>query len=127
MNYVGAYGVKWQEHYLKIPIDLRFGFDVGRNIRILVGGGPKFHIGLSSQIRGAMQTVNFFDYMDEYTGIDKAYHRFDLLLGFNVGVEIREHYKICLGYDYGLMNRTKNVMSNIAHNNQVTVGVGYLF
>ena len=127
MDYVGAYGVKWQEHYLKIPVDFRFGFDAGRNIRIFAGAGPKFHIGLGSKIRGAVETLDFYDYMDEYTGVAKAYGRFDVLLGFNAGVEIFRHYRISLGYDYGLLNRTKNVRSNVAHNNQFCAGVAYVF
>ena len=127
MDYVGAYGVKWQEHYLKIPVDFRFGFDAGRNIRIFAGSGPKFHIGLGSKIRGAVETLDFYDYMDEYTGVAKAYGRFDVLLGFNAGVEIFRHYRISLGYDYGLLNRTKNVRSNVAHNNQFCAGVAYVF
>ena len=97
-----TYGSSWREHYLKIPVDFRFGFNIGRAVRIFAGVGPKLHIGLASG-------------------------RFDILLGLNAGVEIARHYRIMLGYDYGLLNRAKNMDSNVAHNQQFNIGVAYVF
>lgn len=48
-----TYGSSWREHYLKIPVDFRFGFNIGRAVRIFAGVGPKLHIGLASHLRSA--------------------------------------------------------------------------
>lgn len=122
-----TYGSSWREHYLKIPVDFRFGFNIGRAVRIFAGVGPKLHIGLASHLRSAIASINFYDLIDEYASSYNAYGRFDILLGLNVGVEIARHYRIMLGYDYGLLNRAKNMDSNVAHNQQFNIGVAYVF
>ncbi len=43
------------------------------------------------------------------------------------GIYIARHYRIMLGYDYGLLNRAKNMDSNVAHNQQFNIGVAYVF
>lgn len=57
--------------------------------------------------------------------IEELHHA--LQLGLNAGVEIARHYRIMLGYDYGLLNRAKNMDSNVAHNQQFNIGVAYVF
>lgn len=127
MRNVGAYDVRWREHYLKIPVDFRFGFNIGRAVRMFAGAGPKLHIGLASTIKGEIESFNFYDYAAEYNSSQNAYGRFDVLLGFNAGLEIFRHCRMQLGYDYGLINRTRNIDSSATHSSQFYIGAAYIF
>lgn len=122
-----GYGTSVQENYLKIPVDFQFGFNIGARSRFVVGLGPKLHVGLSSKIKGGLESIDFYQYMEELSGIKNAYGRVDVLLGVGLGLELFNHLRVNFGYDRGLVNRTAKIEGNKAYNNYIHVGISYVF
>ena len=123
-NLIGDYGNKWNEHYLKIPVDFKFGFGIGRKSRFFFAFGPKLHIGLASKISNGVESVDMYKAYKELSE-GASYSRADVLVGLNTGVDIG-HVRIKVGYDYGLVDRGRKD-SVKSHNNLVQVGLAYIF
>ena len=122
-----GYGLSMQENYLKIPVDFQVAFKLGEKCRFIAGIGPKLHIGLSSKIKGGSESIDFYEYMDEFNGVNNAYNRFDVLLGVGIGLEFIDHIRINFGYDRGLMNRTAKIEGNKMYSNYIRLGLSYVF
>lgn len=135
------------EHYLDIPVRIKFAMDVMPNLRAFVYTGPTLNFGLSAKqmarTRVSEGEVGRYTY-NYYTGKTKVntipnyssnvpgsvYRRFDAQMGFAVGAEIYEIATVKLGFDWGLINKNKN--RNVAdylvtHRNTFYLGVGVRF
>ena len=146
---VANYDAKRVGHYLDIPLHLQVGIPLGI-IRVYAFGGPKFVMGLSSRTiytNGESSLVwrmyngdlvsngdvdnaleNHVDNeLATYAGSDnKAYKRFDILMGAGLGVELFGILNVTAGYDWGLFNQSK--MDGVKlHRNQFNVGLGISF
>lgn len=55
-----------------------------------------------------------------------SYRSFDILLGIGAGVEFRNHYRVELSYDYGLLNRMA-VEGSTTHRGLFKLGLAYAF
>ena len=111
---------KWQEHYLKIPVDLQLGFRIGKNARFIASIGPKFHIGLASKWKAGVESLDLYKFSEN------QYRRFDVLLGASIGIEVFNHMKIKVGYDRGLVNRNAAKDTKL-YNNIVHAGLSFVF
>lgn len=120
----------WNEHYLDIPVMFNTGYDFSGNFGVYAFAGPTFSFGLASNLNvaaGGMSTkLNMYDYFDEYTEVSNSYRRFDILLGIGAGVEFRDHYRVELSYDYGLLNRMA-VDGSTTHRGLFKLGLAYAF
>ncbi len=112
--------VKWQEHYLKIPVDFQLGFRIGKNARFIASIGPKFHIGLASKWKAGVESLDLYKFSEN------QYRRFDVLLGASIGIEVFNHMKIKVGYDRGLVNRNAAKDTKL-YNNIVHAGLSFVF
>lgn len=144
-TYVGGeqFQVKQREHFMNIPIDIKYAYSFNDNFAVYGFAGPKFAIGLASISKltadGVTGTYN------NYTGKTKVsggggsasgggdddsgqYSRFDLQLGFGAGVQFRA-FSFELGYDWGLVNRLKKSVADGAtiKRGQFVMGFGYNF
>lgn len=146
---VANYDAKRVGHYLDIPLHLQVGIPLGI-IRVYAFGGPKFVMGLSSRTiytNGESSLVwrmyngdlvsngdvdnaleNHVDNeLATYAGSDnKAYKRFDILMGAGLGVELFGILNVTAGYDWGLFNQSKLDGVKL-HRNQFNVGLGISF
>lgn len=146
---VANYDAKRVGHYLDIPLHLQVGIPLGI-IRVYAFGGPKFVMGLSSRTiytNGESSLVwrmyngdlvsngdvdnaleNHVDNeLATYAGSDnKAYKRFDILMGAGLGVELFGILNVTAGYDWGLFNQSKLDGVKL-HRNQFNIGLGISF
>lgn len=134
------------EHYVDIPLRLKFCMDVLPQLRAFVYAGPTLDLGLSSTLnyrtkigdQMAKYSYNYFNgkvKSNTITGYEPtvpegAYRRIDVLMGGAVGVEIFDIAEVKLGFDWGLVN--KNKKKEIAdylttHRNLFHLGIGVRF
>lgn len=135
------------EHYLDIPLRVKFALDVMPDLRAFVYTGPTMNFGLSSKYsartRLSDSEVGRYSY-NYYSGKSKVntipdfaydvpgsvYRRFNVQMGFAVGAEIYEIATLKIGLDWGLINKNKN--RNVAdylvtHRNTFYLGLGVRF
>lgn len=85
-------------NYLEIPIHFGYKYSITNNISVLGECGP------------------YFGYLLSAKGIDEGYkwngtedfNKVDFGVGFNVGVEFINRFRVTVGYDWGLSNINKN-------------------
>ena len=111
----------FQEHALNVPVYLNYGFDLARDTKFFIFGGPTAQYGLISkvlhEVGNVNATVNNYD--------DTDFNRFNVYLGGGVGFQAGA-LQITVGYDYGMMNQYKN--TDVAcHRSNLKLGVGFLF
>ena len=135
------------EHYLDIPLRIKFALDVMPNLRAFIYTGPTLDFGLSSkyQCRARLAddqvgkyTYNYYNGKNKVSTIPgfeantpaSVYRRFDMDMGVAIGAEIYDVATIKLGLDWGLINKNKN--RNIAdylvtNRNTFYLGLGVRF
>ena len=120
----------WDEHFLSIPLKIKYEVPVMEDLSIFVTGGPSIVAGLSSSMKyrariddsvNAAISYNFFngkvrtnDGMPDFIEniIEKQfpetrYRRADVQLGASAGVRFFEVFEAQIGYDWGLVNKYK--------------------
>lgn len=117
-----------KEHYLNVPVMLSYGYGFTPDCKVFAYAGPTFSVGLSSRTTLSANVLGFakdteLDNYDE----DYDYSRVDCLLVGGLGMDLFKHYRIQVGYDFGLVNRYSGDGDPIRHRNQFTAGVAYVF
>lgn len=123
---------RYNEHYLNIPLMFNYGYEITPNARIFVFAGPTGSFGLyadcTAKIDAAIaQTAGLSD--KKTTALwekDSDYRRWDVKIGGGIGIDVCRHWRILVGYDYGLLNRTKVDDMKLHHHN-LKAGVTYIF
>lgn len=115
----------FMEHALNVPVYVNYGFDISRDSKFFVFGGPTAQYGLASTTKGeigiggssADKTYNNYD--------SENYNRLNVYVGGGVGFQAGS-FQVTAGYDYGVtdLNKSDNVE---AHRSNIKVGVGFLF
>ena len=113
------------EHALNVPLYVNYGFDIARDSKFFIYGGPTAQYGLASTTKGeigigggsADKTYNNYD--------NENYNRFNVYVGGGVGFQAGT-FQVTAGYDYGVtdLNKSDNVE---AHRSNIKIGVGFLF
>ena len=119
------------EHYINIPLDFSYGLDLSRDLRFFVYAGPTVNVGLASTIKPSATSaliglkldgdvINCYD--------DQDYGRFDIMLGGGIGLDIRDNFRVNVGYDFGLLNRYTGKSSDYSqHRNRFFAGIAFIF
>lgn len=135
------------EHYLDIPLRIKFSMDVMPNLRAFVYAGPVMDFGLSSKLQyrtklsdGEMgrYTYNYYNGKSKVSTIpdfaattpQSVYRRFDIDMGFALGAEIYDIATVKIGFDWGLINKNKNrdvADYLVTHRNTFYLGLGVRF
>ena len=115
------------EHFLDIPLRLKFRMNVSPNLKAFIAAGPTLDMGLSATMQyrsvadgeGNIGKVKY-NYYTGKTKVDSpisgvesdrpasAFRRFDVLMGGLIGVELYDIAEVKLGFDWGLINKNKN-------------------
>ncbi len=117
----------WNEHYLSIPVKVKYEFPVLENLSVFVMAGPTVSEGLDSKIKyratvgGLNAAVSYNCYngkvrtnSDALDGIlegnfpDIRYRRFDVQVGASAGVRFFNIFEAQIGYDWGLINKYRD-------------------
>lgn len=122
---------KYNEHYLHVPLMFNYGYEISKNARIFVYAGPTASFGLYAGGKGKAgaefggvsiatddKSVSLYDK-------DSDYRRWDVKVGGGIGIDICRHYRINVGYDYGLLDRWKG--DGTLHTHVIQAGFAYLF
>ena len=115
----------FMEHAINVPVYLNYAFDLARDAKIFVFGGPTAQYGLASTVKydanvagiSGSGTVSNYDNED--------YNRLNVYLGGGIGFGISA-LQITVGYDYGMMNQYKNTDASY-HRSNLKLGVGFAF
>ena len=121
----------WDEHYLSIPLKIKYEVPVVENVSVFVMGGPSIVAGLSSSMKYRAsvdvlgESVNAAISYNFYNGkvrtsdgmpanlksaIEKQfpeakYRRSDVQVGASAGVRLFDVLEAQIGYDWGLVNK----------------------
>ena len=107
-------------YYLHLPLHVGYRWNVGRRCAIYADAGPYFSLGLFGK---AKETDNLAHKETQADTFDHI-RRFDWGLGARLGVELGGHYRLGMGYDFGLQKLSKYSSDK---NNNFTLSVGYMF
>lgn len=123
---------KYNEHYLNVPLMFNYGYGISENARIFVYAGPTASFGLYAGCKGKAETSigGITAATDEKSaslyGENSDYGRWDIKIGGGVGIDIFGHYRLTVGYDYGLIDRMKADRGKL-HCHGPQAGFAYLF
>ena len=122
------------EHYLNVPLRVKYNFPVAHWLDIFAYGGPTFVAGLSSTLtyrtrlsddKTAAIEYNYYSGKIQDRNIDEliagwfggmlpetCYRRFDMFLGGALGAEFLDALEVSIGYDWGLVNRNRGTFAD---------------
>ncbi len=107
-------------YYLHLPIHIGYRWAFSKACALYVDAGPYFSLGLFG--KGKVKDLDNKKTTEADT-FDQI-RRFDWGLGARLGVEVADHYRIGIGYDYGLQKLSKYGNDK---NNNFTISIGYMF
>ncbi len=109
-------------YYLEIPIHIGYRYDLGDNLGVFASFGPYFGIGLfgTNKVFDGENTTK----PDAFG--DSGVKRFDFGLGLQGGVQLFSHYRIFLGYDWGLLDIAQEFGGTV-NNRNFYFGMSYMF
>lgn len=119
-------------YYLEVPIHIGYKYMFGSSEwGVFASFGPYLGVGLfGSDKLSVNSSTEPVDTADIDTSPDsfssETLKRFDFGLGLRAGVQMFDHYRIYVGYDWGLINIAKMSQSKI-HNRNFYVGAAYMF
>lgn len=111
-------------YYLEIPIHIGYKHSLSENFAIFGEFGPYIGIGLfgKSKIESEGESISVDTFSE-----DGGVKRFDMGLGFKLGVEINKLIPISVGYDFGLANINNDNDGGSIKNSNLTISIGYKF
>ena len=113
----------FRPYYLEIPIHAGYRYDFGKDLGLFASFGPYFDIGLF----GKNKFFNGVATSKPDTFAGSGIKRFDFGLGLRGGVQFFEHYRIFVGYDWGLVDIARKAENDSAYNRNFYIGASYMF
>ncbi len=118
-----AASVVSRPYYLEIPIHIGYRYMFGQgNVGVFGSFGPYFGVGLFGTNKVTVAGVESKPDAFSSDGLK----RFDFGLGLRAGITMFDHYRIYLGYDWGLIDVAK-AGGNKINNRNFYVGASYMF
>ena len=93
------------EHAINVPLNLNFGYNLARDMRAFIFGGPTFQYGLSSKTKtdvAGAATIDGDNYSD-----NNGQQRFVVYAGGGLGMDIANKFQVTVGYDHSVTNMIK--------------------
>jgi hypothetical protein len=110
-------------YYLELPIHIGYRYDLGGgNVGIFGSFGPYVAMGLFGTDKVTVGSTS----TKPDTFSDERLKRFDFGVGLRAGVAMFDHYRIYVGYDWGLINIAQD-SDNKINNRNFYVGASYMF
>ena len=116
----------FMEHAINVPVYLNYGYDLARDTKIFVFGGPTVQYGLASTVKydGSVGSASGSKTYSNYD--NENFNRMNVYVGGGMGFQISA-LQITVGYDYGMMNQYKGDNAANCHRSNLKLGVGFLF
>ena len=114
------------EHAINVPVYLNYGYDLARDTKIFLFGGPTVQYGLASTVKydGSVGSASGSKTYSNYD--NENFNRMNVYVGGGMGFQISA-LQITVGYDYGMMNQYKGDNAANCHRSNLKLGVGFLF
>ena len=110
-------------YYLEIPLHIGYRYMFGQGkVGVFGSFGPYFGVGIFGTNKVTVGDVT----TKPDTFSSDGLKRFDFGLGLRAGVAMFDHYRIYVGYDWGLINVAKQ-SGNRVNNRNFYVGAAYMF
>ena len=110
-------------YYLEIPLHIGYRYMFGQGkVGVFGSFGPYFGVGLFGSNKVTVGDVT----TKPDTFSSDGLKRFDFGLGLRAGVAMFDHYRIYVGYDWGLIDVAKQ-SGNRINNRNFYVGAAYMF
>lgn len=114
-----------KEHALNLPVYMNYGFYLGHDSRFFIYAGPTLQYGLSSKVKGEINSIVGHS-SSTYDNYKDDMNRFNLFLGGGVGFDAGS-FKVTVGYDYGMLNLSKDKNDPATHRSNLKIGIGFNF
>ena len=116
----------FMEHAINVPVYLNYGYELARDTKIFVFGGPTVQYGLASTVKydGSVGSASGSRTYSNYD--NENFNRLNVYLGGGMGFQISA-LQITVGYDYGMMNQYKGDNAASCHRSNLKLGVGFCF
>ncbi|MBP3564260.1 MAG: PorT family protein [Alistipes sp.] len=123
---VGDVNVEWtsRPYYLEVPMHIGYSYSLNSSGSVQFFGsfGPYIAVGLWGTDKVTMAEES----TKPDTFASDGIKRFDFGLGLKGGLRLFDHYRIFVGYDWGLINVAQDDDSKM-NNRNFYVGASYLF
>ena len=116
----------FMEHAINVPVYLNYGFDLARDTKFFIFGGPTVQYGLASTIKYEGNVLGVSGGTTHNNYDSDSFNRLNVYLGGGVGFQVAA-IQIHVGYDYGMMNQYKGENATPCHRSNLKIGVGFLF
>lgn len=110
-------------YYLEMPIHIGYRIPINSNFNVFASFGPYLAVGIFGTDRLTLGE----EASKPDTFSDESLKRFDFGLGLRTGVQMFDHYRLYLGYDWGLVNIAQNSADDKINNRNFYVGMAYMF
>ena len=116
----------FMEHAINVPVYLNYGYELARDTKIFVFGGPTVQYGLASTVKydGSVGSASGSKTYSNYD--NENFNRMNVYVGGGMGFQISA-LQITVGYDYGMMNQYKGDNAASCHRSNLKLGVGFCF
>ena len=116
----------FMEHAINVPVYLNYGYELARDTKIFVFGGPTVQYGLASTVKydGSVGSASGSKTYSNYD--NENFNRMNVYVGGGMGFQISA-LQITVGYDYGMMNQYKGDNAANCHRSNLKLGVGFAF
>lgn len=118
---------KTTEHYIAVPVNLSYGFNLGDAIKLFFYAGPTFSYGLASTVDGSLNIAGIdLGKSGNLYGEDSTYARFNVFVGGGAGLEFNNKIRFTAGYNYGCFDRNTSDSLTLT-DSQIHAGISFLF
>lgn len=109
-----------REHYISIPANIKYSFELTPSLMASVHTGPVLNVGFA----GNLYQSGIFNTNTSPTDADAALIRVNAQWGFGLSVTLASAIQLRVGYALGL---SRLVREQNLYNNCFTAGIGFLF
>ena len=113
------YDVNLIEYFINIPVHIKYTYPMDKSSKIFISAGPSVLYSL-----GGKQKEHYLGDILRTKALDGG--DFDVQLGIAGGVSIAQNLRFFCGYDFGLLNQTREIKLK-ATRNTFHLGIGYIF
>lgn len=110
------------EHAVNVPLNLNFGYNLAKDMRAFIFGGPTFQYRLASKTKNAAGSLS--DVTDNFA--NDYNQRFVIYAGGGLGMDIANKFQVTVGYDHSVTNMIKSDDNKVARG-LLKIGVAALF
>jgi len=107
-------------HYLSLPLDVKYSFELSPSMMASIFTGPVLNVGVAGNLYNKNTFVTTKDLSDSMHPLTRV----SLQWNFGIAATIAQAVQIRIGYALGV---SRLIPEQEVHNNTFTVGAGFLF